>query len=69
MIYRLMVKDAKGIYRPVEGMNTATKQPVFVTNVINGLCFWNISSDEKTAIENRIKAAYPNIEFELRKTL
>lgn len=65
--YRLMVKNEKGRFMPVWGIDELTGNPIFVTNVIHGLCFWNQTDESIKYIADKIKTKYPAIEFELRK--
>ena len=65
--FRLMVKNDKGRFMPVLGIDDLTGKPVYVTNVIHGLCFWNQTDESIKAISDKIKATYPAIEFELRR--
>ena len=65
--FRLMVKNDKGRYMPVLGIDDLTGKPVYVTNVIHGLCFWNQTDESIKAVSDKIKATYPAIEFELRR--
>ena len=65
--FRLMVKNDRGRFMPVLGIDDLTGKPVFVTNVIHGLCFWNQTDESIKAVSDKIKATYPAIEFELRR--
>ena len=65
--FRLMVKNDKGRFMPILGIDDLTGKPVYVTNVIHGLCFWNQTDESIKAISDKIKATYPAIEFELRR--
>ena len=65
--FRLMVKNDKGRFQPVAGIDDLTGKALFVTNVIHGLCFWNYTEEMKEKLSDHIKKAYPGIEFELRQ--
>jgi hypothetical protein len=64
--YRLMVKNESGRFQPVLGIDE-NRKPVFTTNVINGLCFWDHTEESIKGIASMIAERYPALVFELRK--
>ena len=64
--YRLMVKNESGRFQPVSGIGENGK-PVFTTNVINGVCFWDHTEESIKGIASMIAEKYPALVFELRK--
>lgn len=65
--YRILAKNEQGIFKPIEGIDHATKQPCFVTNAIHGLVLWNLNEVEKESRFDAIRKSYPEIEFDFRK--
>lgn len=63
--YRIMVKNSKGKFMPIEGI--ADGKPVFTKNVIYGLVLWSLEPDAAKTKFDEIRNKYPNLEFKFVK--